>query len=267
MNALAALDALRIMQALAGLSLAVQTLEFLRLRTALSESGVWAWSVQRGDLAHASGATRALFAFLSDERVHALHLALRLAAAAALILWGSSLPLSLFLFIGTVAILVRWRGAFNGGSDFMTIVVLTGLVIADAGAAFGAAETSAKAGLLYVAIHALTSYFVSGAVKLLDADWRAGRALPIFLDGGVHGPLPPEALLRRPTVAALCSWSFILWECAAPLALVSPAIAASYCAAALVFHLLVFRFFGLNRFVFAWAATFPAVVYTAGVPF
>lgn len=267
MNALAATDALRIMQALAGLSLAVQTLEFLRLRTALSERGVWAWSVQQGDLAHASRATRTVFGFLSDERVHAAHLFLRLAGAAALILWGSALPVSLVLLLGTVAILVRWRGAFNGGSDFMTIAVLTGLVIADAGATFGAAETGAKAGLLYVAIQALTSYFVSGAVKLLDADWRTGRALPIFLDGAVHGPLPPTALLRRPAVAAFCSWGFILWECAAPLALVAPIAALGYCAVALVFHLLVFRFFGLNRFVFAWAAAFPAVVYAAGVPF
>jgi hypothetical protein len=33
---------------------------------------------------------------------------------------------------------------------------------------------------------------------------------------------------------------------------------------AAVFHLLVFRFFGLNRFVWAWCASFPAIIYCSG---
>jgi hypothetical protein len=37
-----------------------------------------------------------------------------------------------------------------------------------------------------------------------------------------------------------------------------------YCAIALVFHLLVFVFFGLNRFVWAWVVSFPALLYWAG---
>jgi hypothetical protein len=62
----------------------------------------------------------------------------------------------------------------------------------------------------------------------------------------------------------LCSWGFILWECAVPVALVGPGFALAFCAVALVFHLLVFRFFGLNRFVWAWLVSFPAMMYWAG---
>ena len=263
MIALSAVDALALMRALCALSLVVQTLEFLRLRGPLGPDGIWSFAVQQGDLAHAARPVRAAFAFLSRPPVHTAHLALRLAAAV-LLPFGFGLPVSLFLFLGTLAILVRWRGAFNGGSDFMTVAVTTALVIADIGAAIGKTETGAAAALWYVAVHAISSYFVSGAVKLLDPDWRSGRALPIFLDGGVYGPLPPDSLFRRRPAAIACTWGFILWECAFPLALLAPEIAAVFCAVALVFHLLVFRFFGLNRFVFAWAATFPAIVYAAG---
>ncbi len=263
MSALSAFDALALMRALCAVSLVVQTLEFLRLRAPLGPAGVWSFAVQQGDLAHAGAPVRAAFAMLSRPPVHTAHLVLRLVAAL-LLPFGFGLPVSLFLFLGTLAILIRWRGAFNGGSDFMTVAVLTALVIADAGALFGRAETGAAAALWYAAVQAISSYFVSGAVKLLDADWRSGRALPIFLDGGIYGPLPPGSVFRRPAVALACSWGFILWECAFPLALVAPAVAAACCAVALVFHLLVFRFFGLNRFVFAWAATFPAIVYAAG---
>ena len=45
--------------------------------------------------------------------------------------------------------------------------------------------------------------------------------------------------------------------------LLGPGFALAFCAVALVFHLLVFRFFGLNRFVWAWVATFPAILYCA----
>ena len=55
-----------------------------------------------------------------------------LAAAVVLAVQGATLPLMLFLFVGNLLILIRWRGAFNVGSDFMTLVGLSGLLIAHA---------------------------------------------------------------------------------------------------------------------------------------
>ena len=73
--------AVRGVEILGGLSLCLQTVEFLFLRDALGEKGVWAYAVQRDDLAHSSHGLQALFAFLSREPVYALHLVLRLLAA------------------------------------------------------------------------------------------------------------------------------------------------------------------------------------------
>ena len=254
----------RLVEALCGVSLIIQTIEFLMLREPLSARGVWTYAIGRDDLAQASGFARRLFAILSRDGVWLAHLVLRLLACLVLVVHGGSLPLIAFLFLGSVVILIRWRGAFNGGSDFMTIVVLSGLFIARLCSAFGDEEFGWRAGLIYIAIHSASSYFISGGVKLRNVDWRSGRALPLFLDGGVYGPLSPTSLYWRKPIAMICSWAFIIWECLAPLAFLDVFFAFFYCAVAGVFHVLVFWYFGLNRFVFAWISTFPAIIYVAG---
>ena len=176
---------------------------------------------------------------------------------------GASLPLIGFLFAGTVIVLIRWRGAFNGGSDFMTIVVLSGLLIAMLVGASGDSELGWRAGMIYIAIHAASSYFISGGIKLLNPEWRSGEALALFLDGGIYGPLSRLSLYWLRPVAMLCSWAFIVWECLVPLAFFDAELAVIYCAVAGLFHFLVFWYFGLNRFVFAWLASFPAIIYVA----
>ena len=62
----------------------------------------------------------------------------------------------------------------------MTLVVLTGLLIAHVVAIFAGHEVGWSAGLWYIAIHAISSYFMSGWVKLINKQWRNGQALNIF---------------------------------------------------------------------------------------
>lgn len=251
--------AVRALECLCALSLLVQTMEFLRLEPVQRRDGAWRWPLQRGDLAHAPGWMRAGFDWLYADRVHHVHLLLRAGAAASLFA-GSSLASVSLLFASSVLILFRWRGAFNGGSDFMSIVLLSGLLIAQLAQQVVEPALAWKAGLGYIGLHALSSYFISGAIKLFSREWRNGTALPYFLDGGLYGPLPAGSQFRRRPVAMACSWAFILWECAAPLALAGPRAALVFCAVAVVFHWLVFRYFGLNRFFWAWLASHPAII-------
>ena len=252
--------AVRTLECLCAISLLIQTLEFMRLRAATSHAGVWSWQVQRTDVAHAPLWLRNLFDVLYRDRTHHLHLLLRAGAAASLFA-GSSPFSAVLLFASTILILIRWRGAFNGGSDFMTIVVLTGLVIANLAALFVGPVLAWKAGLWYITIHAMSSYFISGAIKLFSTAWRDGSALSFFLDGGLYGPLGERSVFRKRLVAMACAWAFILWECCFPLTMAGPAWAVIGCGIAAVFHFLVFRFFGLNRFFWAWVVNFPAIVY------
>jgi hypothetical protein len=167
------------------------------------------------------------------------------------------------LFFSTIIVLIRWRGTFNGGSDFMTIVALTGLLIGHLASIWWPPALAWRAGLWYVTIHTLTSYFISGAIKLGHRHWRTGKALTVFLDTAIYGPLSASSLWHQPPVTRLAAWSFILWECAAPLVLLGPMWASGFCMIAAVFHGLVFWYFGLNRFFWAWAVSFPALIYCA----
>ena len=253
------LVAIRATELLFAWSLALQTLEYLRMGKYTADDAFWSWQLQRADIPNATA--RAWLDVLFKPRMHQLHLVLRLCAAAVLAVQGASLPLMVFLFVGNLLILIRWRGAFNGGSDFMTLVLLTGLLISHVVGALGNVQLGWQAGFWYIAIQAITSYFMSGAVKLLRPEWRNGSAMTIFLNGAIYGPLSATHPLRNKWLALLGSWGFIVWEILFPFSLLDPRLAAVFCDVAALFHFLVFWFFGLNRFFWAWLCSFPAIIW------
>jgi len=258
------LEALRLLSITLGVSLLIQTFEFFRLQKVMNANGVWAWTLLRKELPQQSGWVLGFFDFIFNEKIHLLHLCLRLAAILFLLMSGSSLGLMIFLFLSNICLLFRFRGAFNGGSDFLTLVVITGLLFSEIFHHLHPTDWGYKAGFWYITLHTVSSYFISGWVKLKRPEWRNGSALVMFLDGGIYGPLGMQSIFRVPVIAVACSWSFILWEGLAPLLFLSSDVAYVYCTLAAVFHFLVFWFFGLNRFFWAWCASFPALLYCAG---
>lgn len=254
------LDASRAFEVLLGWSLLLQSIEQLRVQ-ALDRVGDW--TIQRTEVPKRPGWVRPLLDAAFEPVAYRAMLMLR--AGLAVLLMAGHLPAegAVVLFVMALLLLFRWRGAFNGGSDFMTLVGLTGLLIAHGVGAFAGMAQGWRAGLWYVTLQAATSYFMSGWVKLLRPEWRSGSALPFFLDSGVYGPLAAHSVLRRPLVARTCAWAFTLWEGCFPLALLDVRLALAFCTVAAAFHFLVFWYFGLNRFFWAWLTTFPAVLYAA----
>ena len=253
-------SAVRLFELLLGWSLLLQTWEMWRIRHLDQVSD---WSIQRTEVPTQPRVWLWMLDRLFAPKAYAAFLVLR--GGLAVFMMAGLLPSwgAVALFVMGVLLLFRWRGAFNGGSDFMTLVALTGLLLAHAVGAWTDMVHGWRVGLWYVTLQSVTSYFVSGWVKLMRQEWRSGAALPAFLDTGVYGPLAADSLFRRPAVAKLCAWSFTLWEGSFPLALLDARLAAVFCAVAAVFHFLVFYFFGLNRFFWAWVATFPAILYAA----
>jgi hypothetical protein len=252
--------AARVFEFLLGLSLLLQSLEYLTIQR-LDRVGDWA--IQRAEVPQRPRWIRAGLDQLFKPLPYQLMLWLRLALALALMAGQLGLAGAGLLFVIALALLLRWRGAFNGGSDFMTLVGLTGLLMAHALAALGEPVLGWRACLWYVSLQAMSSYFVSGWVKLLRPEWRSGRALSVFLDTGIYGPLSQQSVFHRPRVARACAWAFTVWEGCFPLALLDLRLAIVFCSSAAVFHGLVFWYFGLNRFFWAWLSTFPALLYCA----
>ena len=246
--------ALRVMELLVAIAVAVGTLELLAVRRAFADDGIWRWSTLAAEL-------RPLRALLAYRPFVAL-LAARLVLAV-LLLVGVRGPVAPALWILTVLVNLRFRGTYNGGSDLMTMVVLTGLVVAHLG---HRSPVVVGGALLYVAAQATLSYVVSGVAKMRNPAWRRGDALAAFV---ARPDFAVPAFVRRALGGggrlAAASWAVMAFECAFPLALASVGLAWVFVALAVVFHLGTIAVFGLNRFLLAWAASWPAVIFAARV--
>lgn len=253
------MNALAWMDRLAGVAVALQTIELLAIRAAYAPDGVWAWSVLRREFAVFPRPVPKLLDLFLDYRGFLVLLGLRLGAALAVLAHPHATALS-FLFLTTLLIAMRWRGTYNGGSDYMTLIVLLALSVAHS---FEGDPRVAAGALWYVAIQVCLSYFIAGWVKLKNPHWRNGRALSGFLGSSYYDA--PKAWSRMtPRLAFALSWGVILFECGFPLALISPRVCVAYLAVAILFHLANVYFFGLNRFLFAWGAAYPALYHASG---
>jgi hypothetical protein len=247
---------------LIAIAVALQTIELLLVRRVAADDGVWRWSTVRRELDVFPRPLRWLLDRLLGYRGLVAVLGLRLVAALALF---AIVHVALVgaLLASTILLALRWRGSVNGGSDFMTLVVLTALTVATAMPDRPLVTVGA---LLYIALQACNSYVVAGVVKLRSARWRNGTALPAFLAGAVHDPRRLLALFARaPWLARLAGWSVIGLELSFPLALVDPRACAALVGLALVFHAGNVHAFGLHRFLWAWAATYPALFFASRV--
>jgi len=192
-----------------------------------------------------------LFSIPSLQKIAAIQIALSGLAAFQ--------PLSVF-FIGLFAthllICIRFRGAFNGGSDMMTFVVLTGAIIATLG--------FSKIGLIYIATHTLYSYFKAGLAKVKYKEWRNGQAIPAFLMRSIFPDIQNAAtkLAKHKAFNMLLGWGTLIFELSALGLLFTPSASYLYFALAVVFHLAIYFSFGLNRFFWIWITAWPATLFS-----
>lgn len=238
------------------ISIVIQTIELLLLRKQFSDDGIWQWRIVRGDFQNLPALVRIFLDFTLRMPNFVVVLWLRLFAAIAFPFFAS-LVLAIVLLLTTLLISVRWRGAFNGGSDSMTLVVLTGLLIATTATS---SIEPVLAGIIYIAIQSVLSYFIAGVSKLKFRHWRDGSVLVRFLDAGSYR-VPPSLrnVLQTPTAAVSCCWAILIFELLFPFALLDWRICLAFLCAGTLFHLGNNLVFGLNRFFFAWLATYPAI--------
>jgi hypothetical protein len=243
-----------------GIALAVllQTLELWLIRSRFSDTGIWRWSILRPEHAALPALLRWPLAGLLPYRAFLALLAIRTACAAWLLFAGTrGLWLAPALLVTQVAVCVRFRGTFNGGSDYMSVLILLALSVA-------ISPTLARAALAYVAVQTTLSYCIAGLVKLKEPTWRNGTALRAFLELAVQRHGAPRWILALPSTRRRCQLLAILiigFECSFPLAWLDPRICTAFLAAGLGFHLANSVVFGLNRFFFAWAAAYPAMFF------
>ncbi|TDN87733.1 hypothetical protein [Microbacterium sp. BK668] len=168
---------------------------------------------------------------------------------------GPTIALTL---LGVVAL--GFRSVYGlDGSDQMTLIVLSGLVVV---ASVPDDEWIRTVAFLFIAAQLVLSYLVSGIAKLTSTEWRSGRAIVGILSTAGYGNPTLFRLLRtRPHLAQAVCIGVIAWEAGFPiimLAFIGQPI--WLLGLGMAFHGGIALVMGLNNFFWAFSAAFPALV-------
>lgn len=146
------------------------------------------------------------------------------------------------------------------GSDHISYV---GLVTTFLARLFPDDAHAQRVCMKFLSFQACLSYPVSGAVKVASPTWRSGRAITgIFRTSTYGDKWLYELTKKHPAIPVLLAWMVILGELAFPLVLVAPKpVARAILTTSTMFHLANGRFMGLNRFVWGFASSYPAVAH------
>ncbi len=114
----------------------------------------------------------------------------------------------------------------------------------------------------YLALQLIFSYFISGWVKIVNPDWRSGRALQDVFQFSAY---PVSEHLRSwsksPRLLFSMSWSVMIFELLFPFSLVSHISLLVALTIAAIFHFSNACLFGLNRFFWIWIAAYPSTLW------
>ncbi|MER6563277.1 hypothetical protein ABT300_37245 [Streptomyces sp. NPDC001027] len=241
----------------------IGALEELSRSSENRDNGVFSWEMLREQFPDRSPwKTQVLDQLFSYPAVMGIP-AVRGLAAARLLL-GRPGPTERMLLDGVLvaaASLSNVHTHYGGdGSDHHSYV---GLATAFLARLFPNDARAQRVCLKYLSFQTCLSYAVSGAVKVASPQWRSGRAITGIMRTGTYGDGWLYELTKRyPTIRVLMAWMVILGELSFPLVLVAPKpVARAMLASSTVFHLANGRFMGLNRFVWGFTGSYPAVAY------
>lgn len=196
--------------------------------------------------------------FMLRRGVERAIFATRILACLAL-LSGIQTDLALLVLVAiSLWMLHRFQGPYNGGSDRMSLLILWCLTLAQWMPTLFWQEVIFG----YLAFQLTLSYFISGRVKIVNPEWRSGRALR---DVFAFSAYPVSENLRRlahhPQLLWSASWAVILFEVVFPLVLLNQTLLIVALCIGASFHLSNAIFFGLNRFVWIWVAAYPSLLW------
>jgi hypothetical protein len=195
------------------------------------------------------------------ERRYVVILVAQLLVAAALFV----APLTaspLLVGLGLHLLMMRRNHLSNDGADDMVVVVLGSTLVAT----LAASQLARTAWAVFLTAQLALAYFVSGVSKAQSQAWWCGEAVPRVVGTRIFGHPGLAKLLRGHSRAgALITWGTLVLETLFPASLFAPRpIFLCALAAMLAFHIGCAIVMGLNTFVWAFAACYPAAFWCWG---
>lgn len=163
-----------------------------------------------------------------------------------------------FLLISSILLIKYFRGPYNGGSDTMSLLLLLCLWCSH----IAPSRLWQEVALGYGALQLTLSYFQAGWVKLINPEWRSGKALAeVFSFSAYPVSESLRALSQRNRLLFGASWCVIIGEVLFPLALLNITALTIALVFTACFHLANAILFGLNRFFWSWLAAYPIIIW------
>lgn len=253
-----------LVERLASVGVAVSCLELLRYPNPVRSEGIMSWEVARlrNRLFVRPGFENFLNGIFSYGPTLGL-VAIRLVAAIILITGTAqgnvAALLAALVAVSGMAFSLRCPFGLDGADQLYTLT-FSGLAVAR----MAGGEFPQQLFLGWLAIHMAIAYLTSGAAKLFSKSWRSGAAIPGVFGTIMYGlPMLGRWLRPRQRLCVLIAASIILGEIALPFCLVTPLpVALGLLASGVFFHLAAALTMGLNSFLWAFVATYPALLYS-----
>lgn len=240
----------------------LSSVEYLASRRDQRPGGLGDWTYGRSAMAARFPKLMPFLDRVSDEKIDNVVHVLRIGAGLSLFLpahlTAHRAPANTFL--AASALVLHPKNHYGSdGSDQLAFLVQTSAALGRVGRDD---PRQTEAAVWFLAMQAALSYSVSGLVKIVSRTWRTGEALPGILRTRTYGD---EGLYRfltaHPRLSRLAAHAVLVLETAFPLVFVLPTRAAHGVVAAMAaFHLANARYMGLARFVWAFMATYPAIL-------
>ena len=251
---------------LASIGVFIASVELLTLKGEFEDGGLFSWdvlrTVSRATLSVGTGRPRQL---ISHPFFVPAVTGARALAALILIFFSNNYALSTACVFAIIAasIVMYWRAPLGlDGSDQMSLITFVAVAIYKL---FPGDVHVAQASLWFIAIQGCLSYFVAGIAKVISPVWRSGEAVRRILGTRTYGSRRSAALVSgRDGVCVALSWLLMLFECTFPLALAFGKTGfAVFAVLGVFFHITNAVIMGLNTFVWAFVATYPAILFCA----
>lgn len=261
--------ALRLIDSIAACGVLLCSFEYLTTRSLLTDTGLLSWPVHRLRyklMTHGSFAT-ILSVALSYPHVLVL---LEIQSVLALLLLAGSLfnilsaPVAFLLTSGIALTLMLFalRSPYGKeGADQMLIIIFVALTL---GYAFNTPVIFATC-FWFLAVQACLSYSTAGIAKIASPIWRSGQALPAIMATTGFGHRSFFTWLRaHPILTKILTWCTLTLEALFPFVLLVPWwLRLLWLLWGIGFHASNAVLIRLNRFIWAFTATYPAIWYCA----
>src|SRR5215471_360627 len=255
-------DALRLAVQFCAVAQIVGLVELTLVRSELRSGGFLDWSMI-GNLnpwtrTHVGSLIRRAFRRLGN-RMFIWLIVLNAVVAAALLIWPSVAGLIAAAAALQVMLMKRHHVTIDGSDQMILVVLVTCMLGRISGDAL-----AIRAAVSFLAAELTLAYLVAGLAKAASPYWQSGEAFPMIVQTRMYGqPMAARMVNRHPGLGHAASYAVFCWESLFILALTAPpTVVAVIFACGVGFHAGCAVVMGLNRFMWAFVASYPAVACT-----